>query len=352
MPSRKDFGIVNNDVWIAAYVHGNIECFELRTGDREKEHGFVSLWHEEKSIGTALPDVIYEDLGRMDLHLREIETYIDLINHHINAAGSLEKLAMIVGSWLRVSPIFAPFAALVQKVFVDWNNKREIDITPIRMIVEQYHLLQQQMRVVAESCFATEEQENMAKRYLKLYSEYPVDYPLLSYGRIHMETVPIGQKVPHIYARSDELISKANIEGELIPAEVLQTDNLSDLTGFLLCKYLAANVRFRHCKYCGKYFGITGNYKGDYCDRLMNDSFKTCKEGGALRLYEMRKLDEPAIREYKRSYKAHNARIRYKAMTREEFNAWSIEARKRRDQCLAGEISLQEFVAWLDSDKR
>ena len=57
-------------------------------------------------------------------------------------------------------------------------------------------------------------------------------------------------------------------------------------------------------------------------------------------------------RNTKRSYKAHNARIRYGLMTREEFQAWSKEARQKRDRCVAGELSLEEFVAWLDSDRQ
>lgn len=63
-------------------------------------------------------------------------------------------------------------------------------------------------------------------------------------------------------------------------------------------------------------------------------------------------MENPAIREYKRSYKAHNARIRYGLMTREEFSRWSKEARQKRDACVDGKLPLEEFVAWLDSDKQ
>ena len=48
-----------------------------------------------------------------------------------------------------------------------------------------------------------------------------------------------------------------------------------------------------------------GNTRLEFCDRLIDDSAKTCKEMGSLRLYEKRKLEEPAIKEYKRSCKAH-----------------------------------------------
>jgi len=38
-------------------------------------------------------------------------------------------------------------------------------------------------------------------------------------------------------------------------------------------------------------------------------------------------------------------------MTKDEFAAWSKEAREKRDKCVAGKLPLEEFVAWLDSDK-
>ena len=63
-------------------------------------------------------------------------------------------------------------------------------------------------------------------------------------------------------------------------------------------------------------------------------------------------MKNPATREFTRSYKAHNARIRYGLMTREEFDKWAAEAREKRDACVAGNLSLEDFVAWLDSDKQ
>ena len=135
-------------------------------------------------------------------------------------------------------------------------------------------------------------------------------------------------------------------------AETLNTEEPNDFVQFILAEYIRRNLRFRICKFCGRYFGIMGNTRAEFCDRLIDGSTKTCKEMGSLRLYEKRKMEDPAIREYKRSYKAHNARIRYGIMTREEFNAWSQEARRRRDDCVAGKLPLEEFVAWLDSDRQ
>jgi len=165
-----------------------------------------------------------------------------------------------------------------------------------------------------------------------------------------LEAVYSGGNVPYPY---DDLLNFGALsEPAAITAEVLNTERVSDLICFLLCRYLEANLRFHACKFCGKLFGVTGNYKQEYCSRVIPGSEKTCKEMGSVRLYEKKIFSEPAIKEYKRSYKAHNARIRYGLMTREEFDKWAAEAREKRDACVAGKLSLEDFVAWLDSDKQ
>ena len=166
-----------------------------------------------------------------------------------------------------------------------------------------------------------------------------------------------GLLAPASVFRYDDLLEFYLSGAELVlpeqfHIEVLLTETLDDLATFLLARYARENLRYRKCKFCGRYFGVVRNYKSEYCDRLIDGSTKTCKDSGALRLYEKRKLENPAVKEYKRSYKAHNARIRYGLMTREEFQAWSKEARQNRDRCVAGELSLEEFVAWLDSDRQ
>ena len=161
-----------------------------------------------------------------------------------------------------------------------------------------------------------------------------------------------GGNIPYPYDNLLETLNTEFIPCDFDTAEVLVTEAPDDLIYFLLSRYLTENVRFRTCKFCGKYFGVSRNYKPAYCDRQIAGTNKTCKESGALRLYEKRKMENPAIKEYKRSYKTHNARVRYGVMTKEEFTKWSEEARAKRDACVAGKLSLEEFVAWLDQDKR
>ena len=56
-----------------------------------------------------------------------------------------------------------------------------------------------------------------------------------------------------------------------------------------------------------------------YCERPVDDSGKTCRDIGSLRAYRKRQKQDPAVSAYNRAYKTHYARIKYKTMTREEF---------------------------------
>ena len=135
-------------------------------------------------------------------------------------------------------------------------------------------------------------------------------------------------------------------------APVLYANTVADMISFSLQTCVERSITVRRCKNCGRYFVVTGNITQDYCTRLMEGSEKTCRQMGAVVQYQSRQMKNPAAREFTRSYKAHNARVRYGTMSKAEFTAWSKTAREKRDACVAGKLSLEDFVAWLDSDKQ
>ena len=40
-----------------------------------------------------------------------------------------------------------------------------------------------------------------------------------------------------------------------------------------------------------------------------------------------------------------------KKMTQAEFLQWSEQASQKRDECLAGELSFDEYIAWLEQGR-
>ena len=54
--------------------------------------------------------------------------------------------------------------------------------------------------------------------------------------------------------------------------------------------------------------------------------------------YERKVADNPILVAYSKAYKRFNSRTRAKKMTQSEFLNWSEQARKLRDDCLAGKL--------------
>ena len=67
--------------------------------------------------------------------------------------------------------------------------------------------------------------------------------------------------------------------------------------------------------------------------------------------YEKKVAENPVWEAYKKAYRRFNSRTRAKKMTQSEFMAWSDEAARKRDECLAEALPFEEFVAWLEQGR-
>lgn len=91
-----------------------------------------------------------------------------------------------------------------------------------------------------------------------------------------------GLLAPASVFRYDDLLEFYLSGAELVlpeqfHTEVLLTETLDDLAAFLLARYARENLRYRKCKFCGRYFGVVRNYKSEYCDRLIDGSTKRAR---------------------------------------------------------------------------
>lgn len=282
--------------------------------------------------------------------LNAVKMRVDAINAGWEREQSLRGLFDLATLWLSDNPLYAPLAAALERLEIDAENGKALNADEIKRMMEEYRAWQPKLKTIAHCVLESEDNGDMRKAYLEKQGVDADNFPQLLYGKLHLEAVYSGGNIPYPY---DDLLNFGQFsEPTAITAEVLNTESVSDLICFLLCRYLEANLRFHTCKFCGKLFGVTGSYKQEYCSRVIPGSEKTYKEMGSVRLCEKKIFSEPAIKEYKRSYKAHNARIRYGLMTRDEFDKWAAEAREKRDACVAGKLPLEDFVAWLDSDKQ
>ena len=354
---RNLFQFPCENTWASAYTDGTLECFEVRTIDELQNAPHAQIWHGEYPMGTALADFLYSDLSTWDWHLQQIQELLDDVDPEKDDSAIIYRLKSYVRFWLRESPLFAPVAARIEQLQLDWEADKPLSTAELAAQVAYYRELQPRLMALTQALFETDDPTNLEAKYMDLWKADKKTYPDLSYGRVKLEEVwRCGWNFPTYDDATDVLNQIEDKKDgkkaqEFFTTEVVSSEEPADLVNFMLVRYMQNNLQMKPCKYCGRYFATKRAYKTDYCDRLIDGSTKTCREAGSIRLYEKRMQEDPAVKEYKRSYKAHNARIRYGLMTREEFNEWSLEARKRRQMCLDGELSLEDFVAWLDSDK-
>ena len=337
-------------IWTAVYMDADTECFEIRTQPDGQDEGFAVLYHKEYTSGTAIGDFLAADLSVWEQMLPKIREAVQSINEGRYLKKSFNTIFYCTLYWLDQSAFFAPFAAALQRLHVIHATGEFISLDECCEQMAYFKDLQAYFAGLLDQVFTAGENERTAMRYFALQRQQGADsYPSFAFDKIRYQamTKGVGGMFPYDpFLEEDEVNTP-----EAIVTQVLETEDPEPFAEFLLCRYLQEDLHMRRCKYCSRWFATHGRTKLEYCDRLIENSTKTCREMGSLRLYEQRKMEDPAVREYKRSYKTHNARIRYGLMTREEFTAWSVEARAKRDQCSAGELPLEDFVAWLNSDK-
>ncbi len=113
-------------------------------------------------------------------------------------------------------------------------------------------------------------------------------------------------------------------------------------------KMLEAEVKFRKCKRCGKYFIMKGNYDTKYCDRAQDGQTRTCQEIAAQENYKAKTAGNPALPIYSKYYKRYAARVRSRQIKEPDFKKWKFQALTKRDECSDGKITPEEYITWME----
>ena len=355
----------SDKLWIATYQEANYERYELRTND-ESEPFFRILWKRRRNFGESMANFIYEDLDEIKKELPRLEEVIERINDlpygdPVGKSDSDEDyyqtfldLFEIAQRILMINPLFLPIGVEVFRLYIVHDQDKPVSSKAVLKAIRQTEKKQALYKKIFEDIFAEDPDTDRLSKYLNGTMHERKKYPAIRYGGITMEPAErtITGGVPNeLKGRHHRFYNIGGEANKMFVAEVLNTESADELFSFWMSKYLKAQMKARPCKYCGRLFVPFLRQDSEYCDRLIEGSSKTCKELGAVKLYERRKVEEPAVKEYKRAYKTHFARIAYGRMTEEDFRAWSEKARQLRDECRDGRLSLVEFIAWLDSDK-
>lgn len=125
-------------------------------------------------------------------------------------------------------------------------------------------------------------------------------------------------------------------------------ETMDDVIRFDMMQMLVNKVKFKPCKCCGHYFIPGGRVNSEYCDRIMPGETKPCNEIGALKTFDIVHKDDDIHKAYITAYRRMDSRQRAKLITKDEFKEFGKLARAERKKCYNGEITLEQFQAWLD----
>lgn len=134
-------------------------------------------------------------------------------------------------------------------------------------------------------------------------------------------------------------------EGEIVP--VLYSSNILELIDFALRTCVERGITVRRCKCCGRYFAQTGRVSAEYCSRPTAEGQKVCRESGAFQKWTMKQRDDPLYKAYRKEYKRRFAWIKAGRITSKAFYNWSKQVREKCNKCRQGQMTLEEFQAWL-----
>ena len=253
----------------------------------------------------------------------------------------------------KVHPFFGLLAKELSELESAYAHGQDADAALVLSFANDFEAIVRDAKALIEVCLDDRYKPDYstAERYREAHYDALLHFDDIRYGELATEEVMLdGPAYDSAYHYSAEMLRERGIRTAL--REVLYPNTVRDLYSYLKAYCLRLPLAIHKCKNCGRYFVVTGNITQDYCTRLMEGSEKTCRQMGAVVQYQSRQMKNPATREFTRSYKAHNARVRYGTMSKAEFTAWSKTARAKRADCVAGKLSLGDFVAWLDSDKQ
>jgi hypothetical protein len=127
---------------------------------------------------------------------------------------------------------------------------------------------------------------------------------------------------------------------------------IDDMMRFELVQMLVQDVQYKRCQSCEKLFIPSGRSDSLYCGRIMPGQKKPCNQIGANLVAKKKLGQNPALRLYRQAYHRLSKRVEFGYMTAEAFAEWKAKAVPKREQCLRGEISLEDFTLWINETSR
>ena len=112
-----------------------------------------------------------------------------------------------------------------------------------------------------------------------------------------------------------------------------------------------ADLLIKRCRYCDRLF-IAERLSSDYCNRIKDGETEPCDVVGPKKSFARLMEEDHILKVYNRVYKTIYARKKRGSISDAEFIKWKTEARSLLDKTRAGDMSEEDFEAWLTQDVR
>ena len=126
--------------------------------------------------------------------------------------------------------------------------------------------------------------------------------------------------------------------------EIYKISSLRQLLYLEVWTMTQNKVKIRKCRHCGKYF-VAATRRIVYCDRV-DESGIRCSAVGYQESFQKKLEDDKPLQIYNRAYKTHHARVRKGTMTKDAFQLWCIEAKRKMEKARSGELDIAQFQEW------
>ena len=128
-------------------------------------------------------------------------------------------------------------------------------------------------------------------------------------------------------------------------AQLYKLNTIDDMFRFELTQMILKDVSYKRCK---KLFIPKGRADSLYCTKIMPGKTKPCSEIGANLVMVEKRNSDPVAKFYRQAYDRLKKRIDSGYIESYVFDEWNDKTKVMCDKCKIGELSLKEFISWLD----
>jgi len=243
----------------------------------------------------------------------------------------------------------------IRKIFI--NNKcseekfNEFISKHLEKNKYKYTKLQEQTDMILDYCLFNPNKKAAAFRPIeRLYVLRRFDSTLTllnenksSHYSVNLFTSYPGETEKEIF----EFLSKK--KNTIIDYDLIIPYDLSGIIYKSLCNILKEQVYLKVCKNCNQYFIATNN-KINYCDKLFENTKKTCKDIGRTKTFKNSQNSDEALKLY---YKVYNRKSMMKSRNPDieqyvkDFDKYKETGKIKVIKYKNGKITSEDFINWI-----